>query len=349
MDNLLDDVIPHKGLGSSPLVRVFLPVALNVAAVGLALYVVKSVIANDLPFTLTKASVGGRTLYLTPAERDVAKSIVEPNDIKTTFSDVGGLDSAKETLLQHVVWPFKHSHQLSRNSIRSHPKGILLYGPPGSGKTLMSRALAKELGCSFINVKADMIFSKWVGETEKHVTAIFSLARKLQPTVVFVDEIDSILSTRNDCDNAVVAHSKALFMTEWDGLEKETDCRIIVVGATNRRLSIDEAILRRLPLQVKIELPDFETRKKILQILLAHDIQEGSQKDKLVAFVAERTDLYSGSDLEELCKAAALLPFQEMSPAGEAPTDELPEITEAHFLTALKRVQGYQAARQATF
>lgn len=324
------------------IIRTVVPVAINMLLVSLSVYAIRKIVSRE--FSLKKkVNIGGKTLYLSSAEYDVSCDIIDPSGITTTFGDVGGLEKEKATLRQHVVLPFKHSEHLSKNSIRSHPKGILLYGPPGSGKTMLARALAKELGCSFINVKADMMFSKWVGETEKHVAAIFSLAKAIQPTVIFVDELDSILSSRNDSDHAVVSHSKAIFMTEWDGLEKDTESKIIVVGATNRRTSIDAAILRRLPLQLEIGLPDIETRKKILNILLAHDVKEGAAKERLVQFVAEKTKNYSGADLEELCKAAAILTFHSITDDGSASEQrvDIPEITEQHFLEALTRVRGY--------
>lgn len=312
------------------------------AILGFLVMVAHEVYQKRHTLLLKPLSLGANTFYLTKAESKVASNLVKAEDITTSFEVVGGLQEAKKILLQHVVWPFKNSSLLPPNSIRSHPKGVLLFGPPGTGKTLLARALAKELGCSFINVKVDALFSKWVGETEKLTAAVFSLARKVHPTVIFIDEIDSVLSARSDSDAAVVAHSKAIFMTEWDGLEKG-DEQIVVIGATNRRFSIDEAILRRLPLKIEVPLPSCEVRQDILHVLLSHDLVEGPSKDAIVTSVAKATDSFSGADLEELCKAAALISMQDMN--QEEGNPRLSDITEEHFKVALRRMKGCTSGR----
>lgn len=307
-------------------------------SVALLLLALKLIVEKIAVLLRSNVVIDGKTISLNAAERELLSSVIRPADLHSTFADVGGLEETKKMLYQHIIWPFKNLSQISRRSVRAPPKGILLYGPPGTGKTLLARALAKELNSSFINVKLDSLFSKWHGETEKNVAAIFSLARSLAPTIIFVDEIDSILSMRKDADSNAAGNAKAMFMTEWDGLENHNQS-IIVVGATNRRSSIDSAILRRLPLQIKVDYPDSISRAKILRVLLSNDIESSEKMDSLVSFVVANTHNYSGGDLEELCKAAALLSLQDQRSELKE-HDTLPEITVEHFVLALQRVKG---------
>ncbi|KEG06388.1 ATPase family AAA domain-containing protein 1-B-like [Trypanosoma grayi] len=284
-------------------------------------------------YSAKKVTLGGRIVYLDHAEEVIAECIIDTSKIDVDFTDVGGLEDIKTALIEHVKWPFTRPELFSGKTLRSHPKGVLLYGPPGTGKTLLARALAKELGCSFINVKAESLFSKWVGDTEKNAAAVFTLAEKIAPSVIFVDEIDALLGFRNVMDSAPHNHAKTIFMTHWDGITKSTS-RILVIGATNRPMSIDDAIRRRLPLQLEVPPPDLAGRRKILTILLANDLEGNPQKNDLIDFVAAKTNGYTGSDLTELCKAAVLMPVREM--ADDA---ILPQVEKRHFNQALLRVR----------
>ncbi|AYU82926.1 ATPase (AAA) family [Leishmania donovani] len=291
-----------------------------------------------------RITVAGRQVHLNEAEAQMASNVVDIDKIDVDFSDVGGLDDVKDALTEHIKWPFQHQELFSGKTVRSHPKGVLLYGPPGTGKTLLARALAKELGCSFINVNTESIFSKWVGDTERNAAAVFTLAAKISPCVIFVDEIDSLLSSRSAMDATPHMHAKTIFMTHWDGLEKDSDARIIVVGATNRRFTIDDAIRRRLPLQLEVPPPDAKAREKILSILLAHDLEYNPKKEGLIRYVALKTAEYTGSDLSELCKAAALMPLREMESmkvggASSAAPEKVPPLTQQHFDKAMERVK----------
>lgn len=318
---------------------------------GLLRRIIKLMSPQNLEEVKRHRIVCGKEVFITEAEEQMSQNVLDAEGIQYTFQDVGGLENAKEILQQHVVFPFRSSFSYTGKSLRRHPKGILLYGPPGSGKTLLASALAKELGCTFLNVKLNSLFGRYVGESEKNAAAIFSVARLLQPTVIFVDEIDSFLNSRKGDDVPSYAHTKAIFLTEWDGIEKYLEGKIILVAATNRKDALDKAILRRLPLQVPVELPDIEARKKILDILLSEDMNDSSEKKEIINFVAGRTNGFSGADLEELCKSAALLscqiqPVQEASaqastasPRDVHAEDDAPPILLKHFQISLKRMK----------
>lgn len=316
--------------------------------IGAMLYITRQ-ITYRYGYTQKRHNIGGRVVYLSSAESDMAENVVNLDKIDETFNDVGGLESIKATLTEHIVWPFKNPALFTGKTMRSHPKGVLLYGPPGTGKTLLARALAKELGCSFINVSTESIFSKWVGDTEKNAASVFSLAEKIAPCVIFIDEIDSLLSSRNAMDSTPHTHAKTIFMTRWDGLEKNNDARIIVIGATNRRLTIDDAIRRRLPLQMEIPTPDKVSREKILRILLVNDLEGNPRKEALIRYVTSQTERYTGSDLTELCKAAALMPLRELHATqpllgggskNSTPVEpKVPPLTQEHFDLAMQRVK----------
>lgn len=284
-------------------------------------------------YSKKKIKIGGRYIYINRAEEVIAENIVDISKISVCFSDIGGLEEVKKTLIEHVKWPFTRPQFFTGTTLRSHPKGVLLYGPPGTGKTLLARALAKELNCTFINVKTDFLFSKWLGDTEKNAAAVFTLAEKLSPCVIFIDEIDSFLGSRSNMDAAPHNHTKTIFMTNWDGIN-QCSAKVIIVGATNQLRSIDDAILRRLPLQIEVPPPDKTGREKILHIILKGELEENLKKGELIEYIVQRTEGYTGSDLTELCKAAALMPLREVVDG-----DALPPLEQRHFSEALKRVK----------
>ncbi|XP_042072795.1 outer mitochondrial transmembrane helix translocase-like [Haplochromis burtoni] len=198
-----------------------------------------------------------------------------------------------------------------QNNTKSHclHTGVLLYGPPGCGKTLIAKATAKEAGFAFINLKPSTLTDKWYGESQKLTAAVFSLASKLGPTIIFIDEIDSFLRSRSSRDHEVTAMMKAQFMSLWDGLETDHQCQVIIMGATNRPEDIDPAILRRMPTKIHIKLPNIEQRKQILRLIL-----ENETVDPLInlSHIARETEGFSGSDLKEICREAALLSVREI-------------------------------------
>lgn len=249
----------------------------------------------------------GLALDLDEYEQVIISSVIAPGDIQVSFSDVGGLAEIIDELRESVLYPltepglFKH-----HSSLLQAPKGVLLFGPPGCGKTMLAKALAAESSANFINIKMSVIMDKWFGESNKLVAAIFSLAQKLQPCIIFIDEIDSFLRERQSSDHEITSMLKAEFMALWDGLT--TDGRVMVLGATNRPNDIDNAILRRLPKRFAVPLPEFEERKKILDIML-----KGASLDETfdIDYVAEKTSGMSGSDIKEACRNAAMLAMRE--------------------------------------
>ncbi|PSR94765.1 Spastin like [Actinidia chinensis var. chinensis] len=195
-------------------------------------------------------------------------------------------------------------------SIRSPCKGILLFGPPGTGKTMLAKAVATEAGANFINISMSSITSKWFGEGEKYVKAVFSLASKIAPSVVFVDEVDSMLGRReNPGEHEAMRKMKNEFMVNWDGLRTKDKERVLVLAATNRPFDLDEAVIRRLPRRLMVNLPDAPNREKILKVILA---KEELAPDVDLDAIANMTDGYSGSDLKNLSVTAAHCPIREI-------------------------------------
>lgn len=255
-----------------------------------------------------RKKVAGRRLKLTRNEYDLLDCVCEGAEIDEDFSAVGGLERVKDTVYRSVVLPFRHPDLYPASTLRCPPKGLLLHGPPGTGKTLMAKAIAKSCGAAFVEVKVESLFGKWLGQSEQAVAAIFSLARKLQPCIIFVDELDSLLSSRDFSDSHAYNNAKTIFLRQWDGFRTcERDHRVVVVGATNRPEVLDSAVLRRLPVKLRLGLPATREREQILRILLrGEDISHVDLGD-----IATRTQSYSGSDLRELCKQALLLVVQE--------------------------------------
>ncbi|KAH3903029.1 protein-degrading AAA family ATPase MSP1 SCDLUD_000637 [Saccharomycodes ludwigii] len=239
---------------------------------------------------------------LTKYERFVLENVITPFDMNVKFTDIGGLDNIVEELVESVIYPLTTPEIFESSSLLEAPSGVLLYGPPGCGKTMIAKALAKESGANFISIRMSSIMDKWYGESNKIVDAIFSLANKVQPCIIFIDEIDSFLRERSSTDHEVTAVLKAEFMTLWDGLV--SNGRIMVLGATNRMNDIDAAFLRRMPKRFHVGLPDHESRKKILTILLNDTKLE--ETDFNMDMIVAHTNGFSGSDLKELCRNAAL-------------------------------------------
>ncbi|RZC31297.1 ATPase family AAA domain-containing protein 1-A isoform B [Glycine soja] len=242
-------------------------------------------------------------------EKRIRPEVIPANEIGVKFSDVGALDETKESLQELVMLPLRRP-DLFRGGLLKPCKGILLFGPPGTGKTMLAKAIASESGASFINVSMSTVTSKWFGEDEKNVRALFTLAAKVSPTIIFVDEVDSMLGQRTRVgEHEAMRKIKNEFMTHWDGLMTNSGERILVLAATNRPFDLDEAIIRRFERRIMVGMPSVENREKILRTLLAKEKVDEKLDFKEVATMAEG---YSGSDLKNLCTTAAYRPVREL-------------------------------------
>ncbi|KAL6291468.1 hypothetical protein ACE6H2_008978 [Prunus campanulata] len=180
-----------------------------------------------------------------PKVKRIRPEVIPANEIGVTFAEIGALDDIKESLQEMVMLPLRRP-ELFKGGLLKPCRGILLFGPPGTGKTMLAKAIANEAGASFINVSMSTITSKWFGEDEKNERALFTLAAKVSPTNIFVDEVDSMLGQRTRVgEHEAIRKIKNEFMTHWDGLLTKTGDRILVLAATNRPFDLDEAIIRR--------------------------------------------------------------------------------------------------------
>lgn len=271
---------------------------------------------------LLKTGVSPHALAnLSATEEALMHDLVFPEDITVSFHDIGGLDKVKDSLRELVVYPMLYpglfglgggassAGAAKGGALLSPPKGILLYGPPGTGKSCCASALAKESGANFLALSPSSLLSKWLGETEQIARAVFSLARRISPTIIFIDEVDGLFRERTSSEHEAHKNLKSEFMQLWDGLALDDGgAMVVVLGATNRPYDVDSAILRRMPRAFEVGLPSMEDRVAILRKLIVNTPTEpGLSLDD----VAEVTEGYSGSDLKELCRAAMMEPVRE--------------------------------------
>lgn len=238
-------------------------------------------------------------------ERALIGNIITPQDIGVTYDMIGGLHDVKEMLRQCITYPLKYPRLYQEGIAAEAVKGVLLFGPPGTGKTLLAKAVATEGGATFLTIDASTIENKWLGESEKNAKAVFTLARKLAPCVIYLDEVDSILSSReqgDDSSHGTLTSVKTTLMQEWDGLGTTKD-RVVVIASTNRPFDLDEAVLRRLPRRILVDLPDVTTRQEILEVTLS-----GNRlgPDVNLTDIAVLLDGYTGSDVKEVCREAVV-------------------------------------------
>ncbi|TDZ28713.1 putative AAA domain-containing protein [Colletotrichum spinosum] len=269
------------------------------------------------------------------AATQILNDIVVHGD-EVHWGDVAGLEIAKNALRETVVYPFLRPDLFM--GLREPARGMLLFGPPGTGKTMLARAVATESNSTFFSISASSLTSKYLGESEKLVRALFLLAKALAPSIIFVDEIDSLLSQRSCAgEHEATRRIKTEFLIQWSDLQRAA-AGVLVLAATNLPWAIDEAARRRFVRRQYIPLPEPETRSTQLQTLLGQQKHSltGSDVTKLVTL----TDGFSGSDITALAKDAAMGPLRSLGEALLQTTmDEIRPISLEDFESSLKTIR----------
>lgn len=268
-----------------------------------------------------------------------AINMVEPSAMREimidipdiSWEDVGGLEDIKSELQEAVEWPLKYPKLFEKAGIRPL-NGIILFGPPGCGKTLLAKAVASESKCNFITVKGPEILSKWVGESQKSIREIFRKGRQASPSIIYFDEIDAITAVRMSYDgtgSGVTSSIVNQILVEMDGLEDRKG--VIVIASTNRPDLVDSALLRpgRFDRLLYVMAPDLESRKKILEV---HTHSMPLANDVSLKHIAQITDGYSGADLENVCREAGMQAIREKM-------EDIDKIEYKHFEFALSKIK----------
>ncbi|KAF9910324.1 hypothetical protein EC991_006823 [Linnemannia zychae] len=298
---------------------------------------------NDDETKMSKSANGGeeplddRLKNIDPKMIEAIKNEIMESYASVTWDDISGLEHAKKTIMETITWPMLRPELFT--GLRRPPKGLLLFGPPGTGKTMIGKCIASQSKATFFSISSSSLTSKWVGDGEKMVRALFAVARCHQPAVIFIDEIDSLLTQRTDGEVEASRRIKTEFLVQFDGVGVggEED-RILIVGATNRPQEIDEAARRRFQKRLYIPLPEYEGRLGLMNKLLEsqpHELNGDQIKD-----ICERTAGYSGSDMTGLCREAALGPVRAIQgDILEIALDDLRPINHGDFLEALSQVR----------
>lgn len=261
-----------------------------------------------------------KDLLKAPELRGVDKALLDRilDDVVETapqvsFDDIGGLEYAKQVLRETVIFPQLRPDLF--NGLRTPTRGILLHGPPGTGKTLLARCVASNVKATFFNISASSLNSKYHGEGEKIVKALFAAARFLAPSVIFIDEVDSILTSRSESEHEASRRLKTQILIELDGIlsiGNDPNKHMLVMAATNRPHELDDAALRRFPKRIYIGLPEPEVRLNIIKKILSKGNQSCKFSTQDYDYLSKWTEGYSGSDLNELCREAVMLPLREV-------------------------------------
>ncbi|MHA2432960.1 MAG: AAA family ATPase [Candidatus Thorarchaeota archaeon] len=260
----------------------------------------------------------------------------------TKMSEVAGLEAAKQAIHDAIVAPMKHP-ELFKPKARQPWRGILFYGPAGCGKTLIAKAVAAEVNATFFNVSAGNIVSKWLGESEKLVMTLFQLARKSQPAIIFMDELDSVGVSRSGDDVGGERRLKTQLLTELQGLASNAEDRITVIGATNLPWELDFALRSRFEKKIHVPLPDKTARKHIFQIHM-EDIDVAPEVD--YEELADLSEGYRGRDLSVVCRETAMEPIRDLQHTGRMDDDE--EILEIRSVSRLDFLQAIENIKPAT-
>jgi transitional endoplasmic reticulum ATPase len=305
-----------------------------------------NVMGNKIDLVVTSFSPAGDAVMMTSATgvkiSDKPASTSDMEVPQVSYDDLGGLSKEVAKIREMIELPLRHPELFKRLGVEA-PKGVLLHGPPGTGKTMLAKAVAGETSSNFISLGGPEIMSKFYGESEGKLREIFKEAEENAPSIIFIDEIDSIAPKREEVTGEVERRIVAQLLSLMDGLN--TRGKVVVIGATNRPNSIDEALRRpgRFDREIEIGIPDRDGRLEILQI---HTRGMPLSDDVDLKRLADRTHGYAGADLSALCKEAAMAALRRVLPQVDLETEEIPvdildkiSVTKDDFKEALKDLQ----------
>nr|AAL14019.1 SD09735p [Drosophila melanogaster] len=293
------------------------------------------------PVAQNDNSTSSRSSSIPPALAHLDSKMVEHilgesmHDFKpVAWEDIAGLESAKSTFLEAIIMPLRRPDLFT--GVRCPPRGVLLFGPPGTGKTLIAKSIASQAKAKFFSINPSSLTSKWVGDAEKLVKTLFAVAAAHQPAIIFIDEVDSLLSKRSANENESTLRLKNEFLIHLDGAASNEEIRVLVIGATNRPQELDEAVRRRFVRRLYVPLPTREARQKIIEKLI-HQVKHNLDVRQVIE-LAELTDGYSGADVDTLCRYASMAPLRSLTPdqMEVIETHQLPAVTMDDFKQALR-------------
>ena len=259
--------------------------------------------------------------------------IIEKPEVK--LSEVANLETAKQALREAIILPMLRPDLFKGG--RQPWKGILLYGPPGCGKTYLSKAIANECNATFLNADAAALVSKWLGESEKLIKELFALAREEAPSIVFIDEVDSIATARDSKEMGGERRIKTQLLIEMDGMKARKDERVVVLGATNRPWDLDAAFRRRFEKKIYIGLPDDKARE-IMFKLNTKEVELAPDVD--FSEFAKLTEGYTGSDISLLCREAVMMPIREIDMNQDISNiSNVRPVTRDDFIAAMEKIK----------
>ena len=241
-------------------------------------------------------------------EHQIYENILNPNEINETLENFGGLSYIKEDIKTSILLPLKYPHIFFSDTCLRPSRGVLLHGPPGTGKTLLARAVAKDAHVPFISLSLASLENKYFGESSKLIRGAFTLARKIQPCIIFFDEIDGVLRKRSEMDQSATYGMKTEILQQIDGIASKQTDSVFVIGTTNNLQSLDAAIKRRLPKKYEITLPTLHDRLEILKLKLDKEIDF---EVSTLNWLAKVTHGFSGSDIDDLIRQSCSIRLKE--------------------------------------